>query len=87
MNDLRLCVIAGADEEAQDLLKRLETASIEIVISDPQPSWQQQALAVTLADLLGRLFARVTFEVVPDATADPQLEVVPLPVELGWRSS
>lgn len=73
MTDHRLRVTVGGEDDARDILDRLDNASINIVLNDAQPCWQQQLLAITLVDLLGRLFPRITFCVDAAAAADAQL--------------
>jgi ThiF family len=84
MNDPRLNVITGSDEDAAEALaSHLDAFSIRLVLPDQQPTWQHQILALTLVDLLGRSFPRVQVDVHAEATADPALP--PGPARLADR--
>jgi hypothetical protein len=83
VTDHRLRVTVGNEDDARDVLDRLDNKSIDIVIDDVQPTWQQQLLAITLVDLLGRLFPRVSFTVNATAAADAKLP--PGPTTLAER--
>lgn len=73
MNDRRLRVISGSDQDAAAILAVLDDTSIRIVLPAGVPTWEHQLLAITLVDLLGRLFPRVHVDGLDEALADPAL--------------
>ncbi|NNM47033.1 ThiF family adenylyltransferase [Knoellia koreensis] len=71
--DRRLRLIAGSGEDAQGLLTLLDTTEITVHLPPEQPSWRHQVLALTMVDLLGRLFPRQNIVCSPEAASDPAL--------------
>ena len=79
--DPRVRLITGADGDESDIVRLLDTATIRIVLPE-QPGWHHQVLAITLCDLLGRLFPRI------DAPADAgsaHPDLPPGPTQLADR--
>lgn len=76
MSDRRLRVLSGsgsgADADMSSLIGVLDSARITVRVPD-EPTWQQQALLITLVDLLGRLLPRVAVIVDSALPAAPQL--------------
>jgi len=73
MTDWRLRTIqrgdAGSEDEVLEILER----PVRVVLPDGVPTWRHQLLALTLVDLLGRLFPRIELVVDADAPADALL--------------
>jgi hypothetical protein len=82
MTDHRLRVLSGRSADAGEALRVLDETPIRIVIP-PQPTLAQQIIALTLVDLLGRLFRRTDVQVDPDAVSGAGLP--PGPPSLAAR--
>lgn len=79
--DRRVRFLSGNDADMQEVLDRLDGATIAILLPE-RPSWHEQVLAITLVDLLGRLFSRLALPATA-AHADPALP--PGPAALSER--
>ena len=82
MTDHRLRVTVGADDDALDIIRMLDDASILIAIR-PDAGWDEQLTAIALADLLGRLFPRIDFDV--DQATPAHSDLPPGPALLADR--
>lgn len=72
--DPRLRMIEGANPaDEQQILSALDDPTIKVLLPAGTPDWRHQLLAVTLVDLLGRLFGRIDIQCDPQAPADPAL--------------
>lgn len=69
--DRRVRFLSGSDEDKLELLDRLDRGTIALLLPE-LPSWHDQVLAITLVDLLGRLFPRLSLASTA-ALADPAL--------------
>lgn len=79
--DRRLRLLTGRLADADAVVSVLDGATVALTLSDA-PAWHEQVLAVTLVDLLGRLFPRVVWSC-EDVAAHPALP--PGPVMLSDR--
>lgn len=79
--DRRVRFLSGSDAGKQELLDRLDNGTIALLLPD-LPSWHDQVLAITLVDLLGRLFPRLA---VPSTTAQADPSLPPGPAALTDR--
>lgn len=61
MTDRRLRLIAATEADAAAVATMLDDARIRVVLP-ARPGWAHQVLLITLVDLLGRLFPRVTVD-------------------------
>lgn len=69
--DRRVRFLSGSEADKQELLDRLDRGTIALLLPEV-PSWHDQVLAITLVDLLGRLFPRLSLPSTA-ALADPAL--------------
>jgi hypothetical protein len=73
MNDPRMRVIrAGSGVQPSDILARLDQP-IRVVVAGEKPPLRHQLIAVTLVELLARLFPRLWIICEPEARAHPSL--------------
>lgn len=79
--DPRVRLITGADGDEADIIGLLDSVTIRIVLPQ-EPTWHQQVLAITLCDLLGRLFPRID---APADTASAHPDLPPGPALLVDR--
>lgn len=79
--DHRVRFLSGGDDDKQALLDLLDRGTVELVFAD-RPSWHDQVLAITLVDLLGRLFPRLALA---DTTAQSDPLLPPGPANLADR--
>lgn len=81
MNDPRLRLVHGDSGDGRDVLAALDqTVAIQL---PPTPNWSHQLLALTLAELLGRVCRRVALVDPSGAQAEPRLP--PGPASLAER--
>lgn len=73
MADYRLKLLHGAESDIEEMASRLNESSIRIVFPDGQPAWNHQLAGLALADLLGRLFPRISIGFAGHPVADPKL--------------
>lgn len=71
--DRRLRVIAGTAEVGEKILALLDASTIRVDLPSGAVPWRQQILALTLIDLLGRLFPRLDVRCNPDTPSHPDL--------------
>lgn len=73
MTDHRLRLLHGTDSDVSAIAARLDETGIRVELSDGQPAWAQQLVSLTIVDLLGRLFPRISVAIADNAVADPKL--------------
>lgn len=83
MSDYRLRLLQGSDADLEEIAATLDVTRIRILLTGAQPEWRHQVLALTLADLVGRLFPNVITVCDFGAAADPRLP--PGPAGLAER--
>ena len=59
MIDRRVRTVSGTEADANVVVSALDRPTLRIVLPAGQPQWRHQLIAVTLVDLLGRLFPRI----------------------------
>lgn len=74
-------MLTGTDGDKAVVLARLDAATIRVVLQDA-PTWHDQVLALTLVDLLGRLFPRLDL---PTAAAAAHPDLPPGKATIGER--
>lgn len=72
MSDHRARLTQHPDRPADDILRVLDDQPILLRLS-PRPTWSNQLIAITIADLLGRLFPNVSAHVDPTLAAATEL--------------
>jgi hypothetical protein len=72
MSDHRARLSQHPDRPADDILRVLDDQPILIRLP-PRPTWSHQLIAITMADVLGRLFPNVSADVDPTMAAAPEL--------------
>lgn len=82
MTDHRARLTQHPDRPADDVLRVLDDQPILLRLP-PQPTWSHQLIAMTIADLLGRLFPNMSADVDPSLPAAPELP--PGPATLADR--
>lgn len=71
--DRRLRVVAGAQDDGAQVATMLDAATIRVVLPEGEVPWRLQVLALTLTDLLSRLFPRIAVDCDPTMAAHPDL--------------
>jgi ThiF family len=71
--DRRLRVVSGSEADGHAVLELLDNTMIKVILPDGTPHWRHQVLAVTLVNLLARLFPWIEINCDPTAVADPML--------------
>jgi hypothetical protein len=72
VSDRRARLVAGAPEDVEEILRVLDAATIRVVLPERVP-WRRQVLAITLVDMLGRLFPRIEIVGADEQLAHPLL--------------
>lgn len=73
MTDHRFRLLHGRDDDTSAVAARLDETGIRVQLPEGQPAWSHQIVGLTLVELLGRLFPRISVVVADDAVADPKL--------------
>jgi hypothetical protein len=79
--DRRVRFLSGGDDDKRALLDLLDKGTVGLLLAD-LPSWHDQVLAITLVDLLGRLFPRLALA---NTTAQSDPSLPPGPASLYDR--
>lgn len=79
--DPRVRLITGSDGDEASIVLRLDTATVRVVLPE-HPGWHEQVLAITLVDLLGRLFPCIDL---PETASPAHPDLPPGPTTLDDR--
>src|SRR5712691_8069436 len=83
MTDRRRRVVSGTDADGDVVDAALDAAAIRLILPAGTPTWRHQMIAITLVDLLGRLFPRLDARC--DSDAHSAVELPPGPERLADR--